>query len=255
MNKAILILVDGMRPDSFMQAGEAQTLMQNSTWCLQGRTVYPSVTLPCHMSLFYSVEPGRHGTVTNLYMPQVRPIDGLFEKIHAAGKKTAMFYSWDPLRDIARPGAIDYSLLINGYAFTHEQAQNRLTKACIEFVKTEDPDFVFLYLGAPDEAGHAKGWMSLAYLQAVAESLAHVDRIVREFGDRRHILVTADHGGHDRGHGTDLPQDMTIPLFIAGPGVEKNRRLETFDIQDITPTLARLLQVAAAPEWEGQILL
>ena len=33
------------------------------------------------------------------------------------------------------------------------------------------------------------------------------------------IIVTADHGGHEDFHGTWLPEDMTIPWAVIGPGV------------------------------------
>ena len=57
MNKVILISVDGMRPDGFLSCGNPyiHELMANSTYTLKGRTVFPSVTLPCHLSL--GVEP------------------------------------------------------------------------------------------------------------------------------------------------------------------------------------------------------
>lgn len=70
------------------------------------KTVVLSVTLPCHMSLFHSVVPQRHGILTNIYVPQVRPVKGLFEILTGQGKKCAMFYSWEELRDISGPGAM-----------------------------------------------------------------------------------------------------------------------------------------------------
>ena len=65
--KVILILVDGMRPDGMMGCGNpfAEKLIKESTYSLTAQTVMPSVTLPCHMSLFHSVDPTRHGIVTN----------------------------------------------------------------------------------------------------------------------------------------------------------------------------------------------
>ena len=68
MNKAVLILVDGMRPDGMTACGhpEVQKLMAEGKSTLRGRTVMPSVTLPCHMSLMHSVDPERHGV---LYAP------------------------------------------------------------------------------------------------------------------------------------------------------------------------------------------
>ena len=52
-NKAILILADGMRPDALEACGNpyAMELYARSAHTMQARTVMPSVTLPCHMSL------------------------------------------------------------------------------------------------------------------------------------------------------------------------------------------------------------
>ena len=74
MSKVILILVDGMRPDAFLSAGNpyAEELLAESTHCLTARSVMPSVTLPCHMSLFHSVDPSRHGILSNTYAPHRR---------------------------------------------------------------------------------------------------------------------------------------------------------------------------------------
>ena len=91
MMKVMLILVDGMRPDAMVQIPQAQAMMAQSASTLEAQTVYPSVTLPCHMSLFHSVDPARHGITTNLYMPQVRPIAGLCEVLKAADKSCAFF--------------------------------------------------------------------------------------------------------------------------------------------------------------------
>ena len=77
--KVLLILVDGMRPDAVVQNKIAGKFLEESTFSLNAATVFPPVTLPCHMSLFHSVDPSRHGILTNVYIPQVRPIQGLCE--------------------------------------------------------------------------------------------------------------------------------------------------------------------------------
>ena len=82
--KVLLILADGMRPDALKNIPLAQALLKKSTYSLAADTVMPSVTLPCHMSLFHSVDPSRHGTTTNTYAPQVRPVEGLCEVLHHA---------------------------------------------------------------------------------------------------------------------------------------------------------------------------
>ena len=75
----VLILVDGMRPDSFQDLEKAREIAKRGASTMTATTVMPSITLPCHMSLFHSVDPSRHGTTTNVYAPQVRPINGLFD--------------------------------------------------------------------------------------------------------------------------------------------------------------------------------
>ena len=69
-NKVILISIDGMRPDGLLQCGNpyVQELMKTSSYCLKARSAQPSVTLPCHMTMFHSVPPMRHGITTNTYV-------------------------------------------------------------------------------------------------------------------------------------------------------------------------------------------
>ena len=103
--KVLLILADGFRPDSLAACGHpfADQMLTLGSYCLDTLTVWPSVTLPCHMSLFHGISPDRHGILTNTYVPQVRPVNGLCEQLKAAGKTSAFFYDWEELRDLSRP--------------------------------------------------------------------------------------------------------------------------------------------------------
>ena len=68
--KLILFLIDGLRPDGAKACGSGSLgkLMEMSTYTFCAKTVMPSITLPCHMSLFHSVDPARHGVTTNTYI-------------------------------------------------------------------------------------------------------------------------------------------------------------------------------------------
>ncbi len=251
--KVILILVDGMRPDAFTSCGNpyADKLLSESAYTLNAATVMPSVTLPVHFSLFHSVPPVRHGVTTNIYTPPVRPIDGLFEKLNAAGKKSAMFYSWGELRDVARPGSLSHSLFRNGYIY--DDAGELLTDAAIKFINTDAPDFLFLYLGKTDGVGHDCGWMSEEQLSCVNNAISCIKRIIAA-AEGYTVIVTADHGGHDRMHGTDMPEDMTIPVIVRGAGFKPGKFENKVTITDIAPTVAGLVGCDVAPEWEGSAL-
>ena len=253
--RTLLILVDGMRPDALKNNARAQRMIRKSTSSMDAQTVMPSVTLPCHMSLFHSVDPARHGTTTNTYAPQVRPIRGLCEVLEAAGKRCAMFYNWHQLRDLVRPGSLVYSTFCKGSVLGWEKANDLVTDATIQCLAGDPVDFAFTYLGYLDEAGHADGWLSDLYYEALENSWKNIDRIVEALPEDYSVIVIADHGGHDRTHGTEMPEDMTIPVIAWGAPFQPGKTFESASILDIAPTIAKLLGVAPDGDWEGKSLL
>ena len=254
-NKVILISIDGMRPDGVMQCGNpfVEEMMRMGSYTLTAQTVLPSVTLPCHMSMFHSVPPTRHGIGTNTYTPMVRPLNGLFEQIAAAGGVSAMYYGWEPLRDVARPGSLKFAGYLNAYA--EDATDGKLTDLALDRMEKSRPDFVFLYMVETDEkGGHDNGWMSPAYLGYISAAIDNVKRVYEAFGDEYTVIVTADHGGHERSHGSDMPEDTTIPMFFLGKRFAAGEALDGVSILDLTPTIADILAVNPAPEWEGKSL-
>lgn len=255
MSKVIVILVDGMRADAVKACGNlyAETFLNDSTYSLSARTVMPSVTLPCHMSLFHSVDPERHGILTNTYVPQVRPVNGLMEQLTAKQICTAFYYTWEELRDLYRPDNCSDSCCINQH---HQSGTDRkITDAAIRHIAEAAPGFLFLYLGETDErGGHDTGWMSETYLQVVSEAWDCIRKVRENVPDDYDVIVLADHGGHGRSHGTDIPEDMTIPVILNGPDFEKGKIIEGVSIKDIAPTVAKLLGADRAREWEGKAL-
>ena len=256
MKKVILISIDGMRPDGFSLCGNAfcEEMMKLGSYTLEGKTVFPSVTLPCHMSLFHSVPPERHGITTNVYIPFARPINGLFEQIKNCGGVSAMYYGWEPLRDVSRPASLKYAGYINAY--TEDATDGLLTDMAIDRIEKSKPDFVFLYMVETDEkGGHDNGWMSDGYLNYINAAIENVKRVYEAYGNEYTIIVTADHGGHGRSHGSDLPEDMTIPMFFIGDSFKTGEKLENITILDIAPTIADVMSVPKAPEWEGRSIV
>jgi len=254
-NKVILVSVDGMRPDGFLECGNPfiNELMSRSTYTLKGKTVLPSVTLPCHMSMFHSVPPERHGILSNIYSPLVRPLDGIMERVKAAQKNAAMFYGWEPLRDISRPGSLVYAKYAKAMEF--DNTDKILTDDAIPFIRQYQPDFVFLYLVDTDErGGHAYGWMSKEYLDIISNAMDQIKAVTEAFPDYT-VIVTADHGGHNRSHGSDCPEDTTIPMFFMGEEFEAGKEIEGITILDIAPTIADVMNILPAPEWEGKSLI
>lgn len=252
--------MDGVRPDA-IHATPTPTidrLAANGSYTWNARTVMPSSTLPCHTSMMRGVAPERHGITSNTFHPIVRPVPSLLEAARAAGKRTAAFYNWEQLRDLASPGSLHVSVM-HGEC-TGPESDTFIAEQAVTAIRRFNLEVIFLYLGWPDECGHKHGWMSAPYLEAISHAdtcLGMVLNAIRETGrgENTTTLVISDHGGHDRTHGTDSPEDMTIPWVLQGPSIVSGQKLSTpVNIYDTCVTLAHILGLPPSPAWEGKVI-
>src|SRR5699024_858309 len=166
--------------------------------------------LPCHMSLFHSVDPQRHGILSNTYTPQVRPIAGIFEQLHTNQKKSGFFHNWQQLRDLARPWSLSYNCFISGDDYTFEASNKMLTDNAIDYINQFSPDFTFLYLGLVDDIGHKYGWMSDEYIQSVYDSWDCIEKIAEAIPEDYKVIVIFYHSEHNSSQRTEERNDMKI---------------------------------------------
>lgn len=257
--KVILILVDGMRPDSILECNNSvgEKVLKTAAWKdMKARTVFPSITLPCHMSLFHGVTPQKHGVLTNMYFPMAHEYKGLAEVLHDAGKKVSFFYTWEELRDLAKPGSLCESCFATMYNKECPDPEDFVTNAAITAANNYMPDFAFLYLGIADETGHKYGWMSKEYLKAISNAWDNIGRVINNIPNDYRVIITADHGGHGFNHGSNDPLDMTIPIIFWGDfnNITFTGKEGRSSILDISPTIVKWLDVAGELEWEGNSL-
>ena len=249
----VFVLIDGLRPDAIAPAEcpNLKGLIARGAATLQARSVMPSVTLPCHTSIFHSVPPARHGITSNQWAPLARPLPGLFEVAKGAGKRCAFVYNWEELRDIGRPGSLALSLFCN----TAYQADGDdiVAAEAARALPGGGYDFAFIYFGTVDTAGHYYGWLSEGYMTQIATVDKALGVVLGALPADTTYVLQSDHGGHERNHGTDTPEDMTIPWLAAGPGIRAGHTLAApVSLLDTAPTLARLLGLAPHHEWEGR---
>ncbi|MFZ9856807.1 MAG: alkaline phosphatase family protein [Roseiflexaceae bacterium] len=251
----VFVMIDGLRPDAISGANctTIQSLISKGASTMTAQSVMPSVTLPCHTSIFHSVPPSRHGITTNYFVPMARPLPGLVEVARGAGKKSAFVHNWEPLRDLARPEHIVYS-------WYHEPPlapdyDDEMHAEALRVLKSNRYDFVFVYYGSVDTAGHAYGWMEPGYLQQCKHVDTLLSELVAAMPADTHMIVQADHGGHDRNHGTDCAEDMTIPWIAVGPRIKPNHTISyPVSLMDTAPNLAHMLGVKPHEEWEGYVI-
>ncbi|RPJ00087.1 MAG: hypothetical protein EHM39_05410 [Chloroflexi bacterium] len=224
------------------------------TW--SARSVVPSVTLPAHLSMWRGVTPAKHGVPDNVYFPSASAYPSAFEIAHRAGLRTAMFYSWEELRDLAAPGHLTMSWCHE--AKSNDGTDQRVAEAAAQYITMDRPDLVFVYFGDTDLIGHDHGWMSAPYLAAIERSdraLGSLLDTLTQAGvrDQYTVLFLSDHGGHERAHGSDSAADVTIPWVLNGPGVRQGYAIQgPVHIIDTAATIAHLLNLPRPAEWEGQ---
>lgn len=256
MAPVVFIMTDGLRPDALLQADapHLQAFKACSAYTLQAQSVMPSITLPCHTSIFHSVPPTRHGILSNEWHPMARPVTGLVDQAKLHDKKAAYFYNWEFLRDLNRSGSLHFSfftdtshILDNGDDLIAEQAAFYLGRRMF--------DFTFVYIGTIDTAGHAYGWMSDGYFAQIARVDRLIGQILASIPEDHTILIQSDHGGHERSHGTDMPEDMTIPWMLMGPDIKQDYAIQRLvSLLDTAPTLAHILGIPVVRDWEGTIV-
>lgn len=251
----VFVMIDGLRPDVLSAANcpNLNAFRQRGAWTLNARSVMPSITLPCHMSIFHSVPPTRHGVTTNVYQPMARPLPGLMDHAKTNGRRCSAIYNWEPLRDVSRPENMEFSWYRN--ASYQPDGDDLVTDAAVRHLTDDRPDFAFVYLGTVDTAGHYYGWMSEGYLHQAERVDGCFGRLLAALPPEAHVLVQADHGGHERSHGTEMAEDMTIPWMVAGPRICPGHEIQSpVSLLDTTPMLATLLEIPLHGEWEGRVV-
>jgi phosphopentomutase len=165
--------------------------------------------------------------------------------------RSAFVHNWEPLRDLNRPETLAYS-------YYREPPQTpeydvAVADEAARLLAHEHFEFVFVYFGSVDGAGHLYGWNSPEQLSQLERVDGHIGQLIAAMPADASIIVHADHGGHERTHGTDSPDDMTIPWIAAGPTIRRGHTIAApVSLLDTAPTIARLLGLRQPAEWEGR---
>ena len=258
----VLVSIDGLRPDALDESAPVlQRLMREGSYTLAATTILPSKTLPSHTSMLTGEAPDRHGVLWNTVVTADRDLvepPTIFGVARRRGYVTAAFYSKPKFQALQAPDALDYSQAPGGW-FGGWLGEKTMTDV-EHYLADARPNLLFVHVADPDRAGHRSGWMGADYRRAVRDSDAAVGRLIaaadRAFGDGRYtLIVTADHGGHRRDHGSDDPRDVTIPWIAWGQGVQAGRIDGPVRTMDTASTTLWLLGLEEPSAWSGAPVL
>ena len=263
-NHVVIISIDGLRADA-IQKFRAKTLlrlMREGAYTLSAQTILPSKTLPSHTSMLTGVDADQHGVTWNTDQTESHghvDVPTVFGLAKAQGFQTAAFFSKTKFHHLEAPSTLDHVVSPDGGLLTGRYTWERTTQFVETYLESsaEAPNLMFVHIGEPDYAGHLYGWMSRVYKQAVLQADSAVAEIIDEANDRfgagnYTLIVTADHGGHGREHGSSDPRDTTIPWIVWGKGVQNGAALPAIRTMDTAATALWLLGVALPGDWIGK---
>jgi predicted AlkP superfamily pyrophosphatase or phosphodiesterase len=259
----IVISVDGLRPDAIARykAKTIQRLMEQGRYSLTAQTISISNTLPSHTSMLTGVDSDEHGITWNSdktkQFGHVK-VPTVFGLAHEAGFKTAAFYSKPKFHHIGAPASLDHVRGPKGGPIPWNSAKT--VDLLKEYLGYDSPNLTFVHLADADFVGHNFGWMGWMYGMAVRETDLAVARVLdaadERFGRGRYtVILTADHGGHGKRHGSTDPLDTTIPWIVWGAGVQQGDTLSGVRTMDTAATALWMLGVATPSNWIGRVVV
>jgi len=263
--RVILIGIDGMSTEGFQVANlpNIYGLIQQGALSMKTRGVMPTVSAPNWSTITMGAGPEQTGitkngwtiknhTITATVMDKEGYFPSIFTLIRQQNPKakTAFFYDWDALADL-------YNLKnINKVEFS--DLQEKTFEKAIPYILDERPDFVFLYIGFPDEMGHEYGHGTTEYISALQAVDTQIGRLINKLKmngllDVYDIMVVTDHGMVGKNHGGESMIELEVPWLICGPGVIRNKMIDQpNDLMNTSPTILYILGLKQPDEWIGR---
>ena len=250
-----IISFDGGKPE-VMKKSAMPTLFEMvrqgaASWDAQ--TVFPSLTLVAHTSMLTGVLPARHKIMWNDWQPQrgLVGVPTIFKLAREGGYTTALFAGKIKFRHLNLPGTVDEFQIPASEAKT-------VAASAAQYIVEKKPNLCFIHFADSDVAGHQYGWGSAEQIKSLADedaALKIVRDAVRQAGieGQSVFILSSDHGGHDKTHGSNSPADMTIPWITWGAGVRPNFVINSaVNTCDTAATALWLLDVPVPADWDGK---
>ena len=113
------------------------------------------------------------------------------------------------------------------------------------FLKSPGRHFVFLHVSGLDQVGPQYGWLSPEYIEELAFIDDYLTQMIDSVQQQQNylIMVTSDHAGHARVHGSQHPDDYRLPCIICSDTVPvKDFHNISFSVVDLKGILEKLLR-------------
>lgn len=235
------------------------------TW--EAYTIVPSLTLPSHVSMLTGVGIQKHQILWNEFQPEkgLLKVPTIFQLAKKEGFRTALFAAKSKFKTLHLPDSLDV------FVIPESPKAGSVAEAFAAEVGKLKPNLCFIHFADADTAGHNFGVNSPEKLAALADcdkALKTIVDAIKVAGleSSSVIILTADHGGHDRTpeeneqrkargesyqpgtHGAPQRSDVVIPWIAWGKGVKKDHTITTPVVTYDTAATALWLLGVPVPE-------
>ena len=266
----VLIGLDGWGAYSVPKADMpcVKKLMQEGAYTLEKRSALPSSSAINWASMFMGAGPELHGytqwgSKTPELPSRVLNEHGIFPTIFQLLRdvdpeaEIGCLYEWDGIKYL-----VD-TLALNHYAQApdYNQHPEALCEMAERYILEKKPHLLAVCFDNPDHVGHKIGHDTPAYYEKLKELDGYVARIVaavEQAGmlDETIFIVTADHGGIEKGHGGKTMNEMQTPFIISGKNIKKGLEFHESMMQyDVAATMAYIFGLEQPQVWIGRPMM
>lgn len=263
----VLIGLDGWGAYSVPKADipTIKQLMADGSYTLEKRSALPSSSAINWASMFMGAGPELHGyTQWGSKTPELpsRELNehGIFPTIFQLLRdaepdaEIGCLYEWAGIKYLVDTLALSHHAQAPDYN-KHPEALCGMAET---YIKEKKPHLLAVCFDNPDHVGHKAGHDTPEYYAKLKELDGYVARIVQAVKDAGMLkqtifILTADHGGIDKGHGGKTMQEMQTPFIISGKNVRKGLEFRESMMQyDVASTIAYIFDLEQPQVWIGR---
>lgn len=263
----VLIGLDGWGAYSVEKAEMpvVKEMMKNGAYTLKKRSVLPSSSAVNWASMFMGAGPELHGyTEWGSQTPELPSrvvshyeifptVFGLFRDANPEAEIGCM-YEWDGISYLVDRPALNYDKHVT------EVKENpaATAKFAAEYIRSAKPNLVAVIFDEPDHTGHAAGHDTPEYYAKLKELDGYIAQIRQAVADAGMLeetifILTADHGGINKGHGGKTMAEMETPFIMCGKSIKSGYVIEDSMMQfDVASTIAYIFRLDQPQVWIGR---
>ena len=165
-----------------------------------------------------------------------------------------VLHEWEGIKYLVDTLALSH----RGQAPSYDDYPEALCEMAETYIKDKKPALVAVCFDQLDHVGHKSGHDTQEYYNCLHTLDGYIGRIIQAIKDAgiwddTIIMLTADHGGINKGHGGITLEEVEIPFIIAGKNIKQSGEFQESMMQfDTAATIAYVFRLEQPQVWTGR---